>query len=223
MKNITHIFFDLDNTLWDALNNKKAALKVVHDEFDLDRFIDLENFVKLFTEINRFQRQKVLEGTPNHAQNRFELLLEKFPELRSTNVDQVEKTFNKSMSDQAKLVPHTKNILDYLSTKYTLSLIVNGSKAITEKKLANANLDHYFTSIFSGPDLGYPKPNPELFQKAIKEHNVQPQNALMIGDEYKKDLSGAEKISMNIILLNRWKRYDHCHKIDSLDELRTLL
>ena len=39
MKNITHIFFDLDHTLWDTDKNAKESLQEIHQEIKI-----LENF-----------------------------------------------------------------------------------------------------------------------------------------------------------------------------------
>ena len=34
MKNITHIFFDLDHTLWDTDKNAKESLQEIHYDYE---------------------------------------------------------------------------------------------------------------------------------------------------------------------------------------------
>jgi putative hydrolase of the HAD superfamily len=47
------------------------------------------------------------------------------------------------------------------------------------------------------------KPCKNIFLQALKKDNIIPNNAIMIGDNYKNDIIGAKKIGINTLYLNR--------------------
>ncbi len=222
-ENITHIFFDLDNTLWDAITNKNQALREVYDAFSLSNLASFDDFSLKFGEANHTFHKNLLTDKAVKSLSRFDLLFQSIPVLRKFDKVKMERLYNRKLSAQNTLLPFALETLDYLQPRYTLYLMVNGTRANAEKKLASANLTGYFDRIYSALDLGHPKPSRKTYEIALHELAVRPENALMIGDDYYKDLVGAEKVNMNILLLNRWKGPAKCPKINSLEEIKTLL
>ena len=47
------------------------------------------------------------------------------------------------------------------------------------------------------------KPAPILFKTALEMDGVKPENALMVGNDYKKDILGAKKVGMKIAFVDR--------------------
>ena len=53
MTNYTHIFFDLDHTLWDFEKNSRTALSDIFEDFIVDKYnIQLTPFLKVFHDMN---------------------------------------------------------------------------------------------------------------------------------------------------------------------------
>ena len=54
MKHYTHLFFDLDHTLWDYERNSEETLKILCEEHQLYQREDfiLKEFIDQFTEVN---------------------------------------------------------------------------------------------------------------------------------------------------------------------------
>jgi putative hydrolase of the HAD superfamily len=50
MKNIKHIFFDLDHTLWDFERNSSLTFKLLLKKYKIN--IDIEDFLNIYMPIN---------------------------------------------------------------------------------------------------------------------------------------------------------------------------
>jgi putative hydrolase of the HAD superfamily len=100
-------------------------------------------------------------------------------------------------------------------------LISNIEKSMNEtiQKLGiAAKLDIIVTSL----DAGAAKPDPAIFQYALKKVNVLPSESIYVGDQYQVDMAGAKAAGMQGILLDRVGYYRQkldCPKIKSLNEI----
>lgn len=55
----------------------------------------------------------------------------------------------------------------------------------------------YFDGIFLGCEVGYLKPNPEIFNRALRHFGFSPQEVLMIGDTYEDDIETPKSLGMH--------------------------
>ena len=51
-------------------------------------------------------------------------------------------------------------------------------------------------------EVGYRKPSPIIFQKALEQLKVKPQEAVMVGDTLEADVEGARKLGIKTILID---------------------
>ena len=82
------------------------------------------------------------------------------------------------------LIDGTKELLEYLKPKYQLHIITNGFREVQRTKLSNAKIEHYFTTITDSESVGVKKPNPIIFEYAIKISGANIDTSIMIGDNY---------------------------------------
>ena len=71
-------------------------------------------------------------------------------------------------------------------------------------------------------EVGFNKPQPEIFQAALKQAGVKPPEAIYIGDQYQIDVVGANAAGMRGILLDRGGYFGEitdCPRIRSLTEV----
>ena len=69
--------------------------------------------------------------------------------------------------------------------------------------LERAGLSKFFDEQFYADELKVSKPKPEIFAKALAVFNVQPQEALHVGDSLFEDLVGAVLAQMNAALIDK--------------------
>ncbi|HCX22689.1 MAG TPA: noncanonical pyrimidine nucleotidase, YjjG family, partial [Cytophagales bacterium] len=126
---------------------------------------------------------------------------------------------------QPGLMPDTLMILNYLSRKYRMSIITNGFDDVQEIKMKASGLDKYFEHVITSETIGVKKPNPEIFTHALEKVDVRPEDALMIGDNPKTDIWGAQNAGITPLLYNPTGRVkSDCElEIKHLRELMTLL
>lgn len=93
-------------------------------------------------------------------------------------------------------------LLEYLSTRYKLCVATNAGVSDTEsmrRALHRVDIERYFTAFFSSKDLGVAKPDPQFFLKICSEMAVEPRQALMIGNDYAKDICGAAGAGLHTV------------------------
>jgi putative hydrolase of the HAD superfamily len=109
----------------------------------------------------------------------------------------------------------TKEILNQLSTEYLLVLISNFYGNV-ETVLEELSLKKYFTSIFDSAIVGIRKPDPKIYEIALNELGVNPNDAVMIGDSYNNDIVPAKSIGCKTIWINNkgWNEQNGNNKAD---------
>ena len=104
---------------------------------------------------------------------------------------------------KTRLVPHAREILEYLHARYQLHVITNGFLSTQQIKMRNCRLEKYFRSLTTSEDVGHNKPRAEIFQHALSSVNARKKESLMIGDDLEVDIQGARKFGMDQVFLNR--------------------
>jgi putative hydrolase of the HAD superfamily len=102
-----------------------------------------------------------------------------------------------------------------------LGLISNVERDLSAS-LNELGLPSWLSIVVTSLDSGLSKPQPEIFQEAMRRAGVQPSEAMYVGDQYKVDCVGAEHAGMKGILLDRSSYFEEitdCLRIRSLTEL----
>ena len=102
-----------------------------------------------------------------------------------------------------------------------LGLISNVDLDITSL-LNELGLKSLLQVVVTSQDVGFNKPQPEIFQEALKRAGVQAAEAIYIGDQYQIDVVGAKKAGMEGVLLDRggyFVEINDCPRIQSLTQL----
>lgn len=227
-----HLFFDLDHTLWDFETNSRKVLNILFNEFRLNE----KSIPDAFTFQMHFERhnEKFWERYRKGQINREELRLKRFwhtlLDFKIKDYDLAETishTYLNLLLEQSRLMPYTKEILNYCLEKgYHLHLITNGFESVQKTKLKNSGIDGYFQSITTSQNCGYLKPQPEIFEFALKVASAAIPESLMIGDALEADILGAQNIGIDQVFFNS-RKIDHAEKptyeITELKSLKKIL
>jgi putative hydrolase of the HAD superfamily len=96
--------------------------------------------------------------------------------------------------------PQTQEILTQLKTRYPLAVVSDAQSAYGVPELRAAGLAEYFSPIIVSGDYGYRKPDKRLFEAALAELQVRPEQAIFIGNDRFRDVFGARQAGMKTIL-----------------------
>lgn len=119
-------------------------------------------------------------------------------------------------------------VLEQLEKRYPMVLVSNFYGNV-ESVLDDFGLSRFFRSIVESAVVGVRKPDPEIFRLGCKALQMQPENVLVIGDSFRKDIIPAETIGCQVLWLKGkgWTEAEdaqmHPNIIHSLDEILSLL
>lgn len=141
-----------------------------------------------------------------------------FNNLALPNLNFFERLLTKELIS-IKVFDDTIKFLEHFSERYPLYLISNLSTHY-KNPYFNLGLDKYFKRSIFSCEVGFVKPEREIYDLVIDSSGILPGSILMIGDSLYSDYQGATKAGMKALLLGRnSRRVVENRKINSLTEL----
>lgn len=112
--------------------------------------------------------------------------------------------FAEAFVDQTTMKDHVPTVLEQLHHKYKLGVISNFALPPGVKKtLKRFNLTKFFDVILISGEVGWRKPSPKIFQKALESLKVDASESVFVGDSPVSDVEGAQKIGMKTVLIRK--------------------
>jgi putative hydrolase of the HAD superfamily len=204
-KKYTHLFFDLDNTLWDFETNSENAMKVAFSKF-LPEKSDFNLFFETYSEINhqlwKLYRQNGITKK-DLTRRRFLDTFEKLG-IEKVDPDEMNHFYLEVMPDQKTLNSGVVDLLRYLKSRfYKMAIITNGFSDVQRRKLETSDLKEYFLGIFISEEIKAPKPDKAIFEHALKSMNARKPQSLMIGDDWEVDVLGAAGFGIDVVYYDK--------------------
>ena len=225
----SHIFFDLDRTLWDFDRNSTETLTELISRHDLSGIINnTSQFISIYHQINVKLWDLYRRGQMTKAVLRTQRFRMSFEEFGIKDEELAKKIGNEYLHispSKTNLIPHSIEILEYLKSRSHLHIITNGFTDVQKNKLRNCKLEGYFDSMTSSESVGHNKPRPEIFQQALSSVQARKKESIMIGDDLEVDIAGARNFGIDQVFLNR-EGIEHSdavtYEINSLLELKNI-
>lgn len=185
MNKIKAIVFDMDGVLVDAKEWHYEALNYALDFFGY--------------EINRFEHLEEYDGLP--TRNKLQMLsYEKgLPEKLHGFINELKQIFT-SREIFLKCGPSFNHqyALSKLSQEgYMLALCSNSIKDSIETMMVQSRLMDYFEFFLSNEDVEKPKPDPEIYIKAIKRLGINPKECVVLEDN-KNGIKAARESGVHV-------------------------
>ena len=228
MKNIRHIFFDLDNTLWDHRKNAYLTLKEIYKRENVQEKYNLgfEDFHREYFTINERLWAQIRDGEIDKDYLRKHRFYDSFLFFGIDDYDlaQVfEQNFLDEILNYNDLVEGAFELLEYLSEKgYTLHILSNGFKEVTYRKCELSGIQNYFKTITSADELNVRKPQPEIYEYALKKANAKKEESIMIGDDWIADVEGALSFGIDAVFFDVFKDNFGNDEVKVIRELKEL-
>lgn len=175
IENIKWLFFDIGSTLVD----ESKCYETRYNEAIENTDITYDEFVAKVIEFSKQNR-----NGDHPAAEFFGLTLPKW-----------HKEFE-------QLYPDTVFVLSALSEKYKIGIIANQSIGSRER-LEKWEILKYIDVVAASAEEGCAKPDPEIFNIALRRAECEPKSAVMIGDRLDNDIVPANKIGMKTIWIKQ--------------------
>lgn len=226
------VFLDLDDTIWDFHENARLSLQDMFADRQLDRyFSDFEEFFRIYAKRNIELWEQYGKGEITQDF----LMAERFRyPLAKMGIDDVELAeeigvqYLDILPTKTALVPYAQELLDYLVSKYPLTLISNGFTETQYRKLRSSHIEHYFTHIVLSESAKALKPDKRIFEYALSLNKAKASEAIMIGDSYAADIKGAinagiDQIYFPLNPINEADKPECTYMINSLKDVFSIL
>lgn len=205
---IQHIFFDLDNTLWDHRRNAYLTLKEIFEKEQVSvRYkISFEEFHQEYFTINERLWEQIRDGEIDKEYLRKHRFYDTFLFF---DIDDFElaQNFEDQFLDQIlnfnDLVDGAFELLEYLSDKgYDLHILSNGFEEVTYRKCELSGIKNYFKTITSADEINIRKPQPEIYRYALDKAGAKIEESMMIGDDWIADVEGAKSFGLKVVFFD---------------------
>ena len=214
--NIEAVLFDLDNTL---LDRTKTFAKYC------DHFLDVLFSEKITNSEKDNIKKYMIENDKNGYEQRsvfYQNLIEKWD--LPCNAQDLENEWREHFYKYSVPEDCLIEVMEYLSGKYKLGIVTNGSSHMQNSKIDALGIRRFFQTIVISAEVGIKKPDSEIFLLACEKLNIPASSALFIGDNFQFDVVGAANAGLSSIWLNKASvKDDYPVTIKYLSELINLL
>ena len=131
---------------------------------------------------------------------------------------------------RVEAIPGAKQALKCLYQRFVCAVASNAGLSDGElmaQALDRVGMRRFFRHFFTSKELGREKPAPEFFREILRRMDVHPQECIMVGNSYEKDIAPAKAVGMRTVWLSEdGAEGDHpCADviIRSMDELEAAL
>ena len=207
---ITHILFDIDDTLMDYYTAEMNVTRGLFDENGVEctqeklddswkmswYYWDKENLSNTdLPEVQRDYHVRYHRGVLAHCDE----LARKHGFKMSG--EEVYERFNTLFSGQVTLYEDALPVMDELIAKgYVLCAATNGLERIQKERVAA--LDGRITHLFCSEALGCVKPTKQFFDEVLRVTGAKPEQCLMVGVSLTADILGAANAGMTTVWFN---------------------
>ena len=200
---------DWDDTIGDWSHAAEQALQVIYEKYHLDELYEtVSEFFNTYEPYNlelwsKYGRNEVTKEQLHFERFYYPLMVNEYPEFRGVDKKdlalQMGDEFLELTNKYFSLLPDAEQVVKYLAVKYPLTILSNGFKEVQYYKFSHSGLEKYFAHTIISEEVGINKPNPKLFEIALEMNGVKADEALMIGDSYSSDISGAKAVGIDQI------------------------
>lgn len=205
---IKAVFLDFDETIFDHKHSAVAGLTAIGEEHKELMAHPLEWLEEEFWALMDSNYDQVLARiiTPDEARiSRIEALfriagveppIEDLPRLGDL--------YKTKYVEASRSIPGIKELVMKLKEKgYYLGVITNGHTQTQRGRLEQLGLNQYFDYLTASEEAESEKPDHKIFQYALSKANCAAGEAIMIGDAWEKDITGALSAGLKAVWFKR--------------------
>ena len=122
-----------------------------------------------------------------------------------------------------RLYSDVLNVLQELKRRHKKLAVISNWDSRLFRLCEGLGLQHYFEVILASAVFGASKPNPRIFEEALRRLQVAPHEAVHIGDSFEDDIQGERLAGIKAILIDRRSHGRKFQDIETIAGLTALL
>lgn len=205
MTKYTHLFFDLDNTLFDFQASSNIALEVFAKALGLP-------YDDQFKEVYHKHNHAAWTKFENKLIDGLTLRRIRFEDTAQELGKKIDGLYiNRKYLQQLVLNPmfinHAEDTLIKYESSHKLIAVTNGLKEVQKPRLRKVGFDKYFDQVIVSDEIGYAKPEHAYFQYAWEKANMPDKTSvLMIGDNPFSDIKGGNDFGFDTCYIDAFNK-----------------
>lgn len=246
MKHYRAVFIDWDDTIGDFHGAAKKALQEMYDKYHLcNYFASHKEFISLYKPHNIELWDRYGKDLVSKEYLSFDRFF--YPLMHGSKVcerlsydkvlrmdlcalaDRLSEDFLHMTTAHFALLEGAEEIVRYLAAKYPLTVVTNGFVEVQYEKFEKSGLKDCFAHIVLSEEVGCQKPNPRIFEEALRMNGLDASEVVMIGDSFSSDIAGANATGIDTIWLAQpdtmtdEQRHAATYIVTSLQEIKQIL
>ncbi len=202
---IRAVIFDLDNTIYDYDVCNERAMNVL-EEYCIQKFsMTRIRFRQNFEFAKKVVKKRIEDTGASHNRMLYmQNFLEKSGKKPALYSLELYNVYWDAMLADMRPFPYVRPLFNYLSEKQIKTGVLTDLTAhIQHRKLQALGIAEYADVIVTSEEAGKEKPDRCMFDLIIEKSGFEPEELLMIGDSYEKDILGAYAAGMHAILFRK--------------------
>jgi len=212
---IKAVLFDLVGTLIEESSRilsteqgyYELQVKAIHQSLEKDDIlVDWSSFKDRYGQIRNEQRERARKTL-----REYDLCERVSDTIRFFNYDappasnvirRAVDAYMKLFIDSLRIHSSTYDVLKALAAEYRLGLVTNFAYSPGAYRILDQfSLRPFFRAIVISREVGWMKPSKHIFDFALSQRSIKPEEAIFIGDDYEADILGANNVGMKTIYL----------------------
>ena len=202
---IKAVLLDLDDTLITSNQIYDKALRYCSD-FLADLYgLDKEKFFQISVQ----KHILIQDNFPSVHTRHSRILVFRFA-LEEAHVKynlavlpEVEDMYWNYFLDTVQVFPEVFDTLEELRKQgYLLAVVSDGSLALRIRKVEKTHILPFLDEVVASEEVIFEKPFSAIFTLALSRLQVEPEQAIMLGNDYKSDIRGAQMLGIKAGLFN---------------------
>lgn len=196
------LLFDADETLFDFAKSERYALEHMIQDFGIPYQEKIH--LKLYIEVNSAIWKEFESGQITQEKLKTERFA-RFGKRLGAELDAelCAERYMSHLADASYLLDGAQKVVEELQRSYRIGVVTNGLAAVQDKRVRHSVLQPYFETVVVSEELGIAKPNPGIFEYALKTMGVRDKSTvLMIGDSLTSDIQGGINAGLSTCWVN---------------------
>ena len=198
---ICAVIFDLDNTLYDYDLCNEYAEKMLYEKIHKCFNMTVDQAAYALSESKKIVKKRLGNTAASHNRLLYmQTLCENAGKNSLIYAKEMYDCYWNEMLSKMHLYEYVIPLLIQLKDKQIKTAILTDLTAyIQYRKLEKLGLLQYIDFLVTSEEVGEEKPSAKMYDLVLKKIGCRPEEALMIGDDYEKDILGARRMGMATI------------------------